>query len=92
MIMLIAAFVHDHQCRVPREAYEISGELTHHQATAMEAFSACICGPDGAVDYDPRPHRHGGYFMHPSCNRDGWNGKRYVPELSSSHHPRPDNG
>lgn len=66
-----------HQCRVPHAAYSESAELTPRQLRAMERFSRCICGPEGSVDWDPRPHRHGGYFMHPSCNRDGWNGRRY---------------
>lgn len=31
------------------------------------------CGPDGTVDWDDNPE-----FPPPHCNRDGWNGKRYV--------------
>lgn len=34
-----------------------------------------ICGPDGAVDYDPTPAHPQGW---PHCNRNGWNGHRYV--------------
>jgi hypothetical protein len=52
-------------------------ERTASEYRAMERFGFCVCGPDGTVDWDPRPHKHGGYFMHPSCNRDGWNGHRY---------------
>lgn len=93
MIALFAAaaiFVQaaHHQCRVPAAAYgtlngsgvvgSVPEEFTARDRLAMERFGQCLCGPEGTVDWDPRPHRRGGYFMHPSCNRYGWNGHRYV--------------
>lgn len=65
-----------HPCTVPRSAY-LQRDLTAREQSAMERFSYCLCGPEGSTDWDPRPHRHGGYFMHPSCNRNGWNGHKY---------------
>lgn len=76
LILLLAACAHS--CHVPRAAFVDYRDLTPSEYTAMERFGYCVCGPDGTVDWDPRPHKHGGYFMHPSCNRDGWNGHRYV--------------
>lgn len=36
------------------------------------------CGPEGAVDWDDNPA-----FPPPHCNRNGWNGRRYVEEPRS---------
>jgi hypothetical protein len=82
LLLFAAAFVPatGHQCRVPPEAYQVDWTLNRREIRAMEHFSACLCGPDGSVDFDARPHRRGGYFMHPSCNRDGWDGHHYVKE------------
>ena len=77
-----ALVVAGHSCPVPRAAYQLSGMtprefmLDAADQRAMERFGNCVCGPDGTVDFDPRPSRFG-YYAHPSCNRNGWNGKRY---------------
>jgi hypothetical protein len=34
------------------------------------------CGPDGTVDWDENPR-----FPPPHCNRNGWNGRRYVERI-----------
>jgi len=76
MLFLIAA----HICRPPAVAYygdSLSRDMTVREIAAMERFAYCVCGPDGSVDWDPRPV-HGRYRMHPSCNRDGWNGRGYA--------------
>jgi hypothetical protein len=74
---------------VPSAAYDyadaidehvVSSEMSRADSKAMERFGYCLCGPEGTVDWDPRPHNPGGYFAHPSCNRNGWNGHRYVGE------------
>jgi hypothetical protein len=79
VLLAFAIFVQatGHQCRVPRVAFQSHLTLTRHEIADMERFGHCLCGLEGTVDYDPRPHRLGGYFMHPSCNRNGWDGRRY---------------
>lgn len=47
----------------------------HLTPKQIERIEYRKCGPDGTVDWDPNPE-----FPPPHCNRDGWNGKRYVPE------------
>ena len=75
---MIAIILAAHICPVPPAAWVMDSDLTVREYRDMERFGYCVCGPDGTVDWDPRPHKRGGYFMHPSCNRNGWNGKRYV--------------
>jgi hypothetical protein len=77
MIALLLACLAVHGCHVPRAAY-LERDLTARELRAMERFSYCRCGPEGSVDWDPSPDRHGRYRMWPSCNRYGWNGHRYV--------------
>jgi hypothetical protein len=91
-LWLFAAAVHatGHQCRVPAAAYDtlngsgvvgsVPAELPERKRQALERFAYCLCGPEGSVDWDPRPHRIGGFFMHPSCNKNGWDGHRYRRE------------
>lgn len=76
MIALILAAC-AHGCSVPPAAYIMDRDLTPQEFRAMERFGYCLCGPEGTVDWDPRPHKIGGYYSHPSCNRNGWNGRRY---------------
>jgi hypothetical protein len=77
MLMLLAVLFVG-QCSVPKAAYaQAAAELTKAQAQSMEIFGECVCGPDGTVDWDPRPHPRGGYFAHPSCDRDGWDQRHH---------------
>lgn len=48
--------------------------LTERQA---ERIAYRVCGPEGTVDWDETPDRHGRYRPEPHCNRNGWNGRRY---------------
>jgi len=52
--------------------------LTPREQVQYERYAYHVCGPDGTVDMDPVPDRSGRYFAEPHCNRNGWNGKRYV--------------
>ena len=79
---MIALILAAHICPVPLAAWVMNRDLTVSEYRSMERFGECVCGPDGTVDWDARPHKRGGYFMHPSCNRNGWNGKRYVEPRS----------
>lgn len=45
-------------------------QLTPRQA---ERIAYRKCGPEGTVDWDENP-----VAPPPHCNRNGWNGKRYV--------------
>jgi hypothetical protein len=45
-------------------------QLTPKQA---ERIAYAKCGPDGTVDWDDNPE-----YPPPHCNRNGWNGHRYV--------------
>jgi hypothetical protein len=76
VILLMALAIHG--CTVPRAAYVMDRDLSARELRSMERFGHCLCGPDGTVDWDPRPHNRGEYFMHPSCNSNGWNGHRYI--------------
>lgn len=73
LILIISASIG--QCHVPREAYIMDRDLTEHEFIQMNKFGYCVCGPEGTVDWDPRPHKHGGDFAHPSCNRDQWDNR-----------------
>jgi hypothetical protein len=69
-----------HSCSIPRAAYADAANphpLTARELRAMERFGACVCGPEGAVDWDPRPIGGDRYADVPSCNRSGWNGRNY---------------
>lgn len=64
---------------IPDVAYAAAErELTPVEQRQFERYAYRVCGPDGTVDADPVPDRHGRYYAEPHCNRDGWNGKRYA--------------
>jgi hypothetical protein len=75
MTLLLALALLVGHCPVPHAAYVMDRDLTVREFRAMERFGHCLCGPDGTVDYDPRPHKHGGVFAHPSCNRNRRTGR-----------------
>jgi hypothetical protein len=49
----------------------------------IDAIAYAKCGPDGTVDWDPNPQ-----FPPPHCNRNGWNGRRYVETKDKRHDHR----
>jgi hypothetical protein len=79
MISLFA-LVAAHVCHIPPIACSdarSSAPLSSRGLKTMERFAYCVCGPDGSVDWDPQQTRWG-WVEYPSCNRNGWNGHRYV--------------
>jgi hypothetical protein len=57
-------------CAIPEQKHQ-----DPMSAIEAERIAYAVCGPDGTVDWDdnaksPPPH----------CNRNGWNGQRYVEE------------
>jgi hypothetical protein len=78
-ILLAAAA---HVCHVPAAAYRVPDAVispSKADARALENYTMCVCGPEGANDAPIVPDRHGRYVYDPrwACERYGWNGHRY---------------
>jgi hypothetical protein len=64
---------------IPNVAYAAADrELTPREERQFWRYAERVCGPEGTVDTDPVPDARGRYYAEPHCNRDGWNGHRYV--------------
>jgi hypothetical protein len=64
----------------PHAAYMVNRDLTPREIRQLERYARRLCGPEGYNDYSESPDANGRYRLKPSCERNGWNGYRYVGE------------